>query len=257
MGLIVTEDIILDIQNLAVAVDGTTLVQDMNLKIPRAETYVLFGPNGAGKSTLINAIIGIPFYRIVKGKILFEGKDVTHLPVDERIKLGMSMTYQHPPEIKGIKLRDVLKFCLKKKLDEDLDPEHYDLIERFKLTSFLDRNINVGFSGGERKRSEVVQILLLRPKLLLLDEPDSGVDVESLGLIATEIQRYIKEVGASALIVTHQGEIMKYITTKRACVMLDSSIYCYGNPKEIFETIRKLGFEQCVECQARRLIQNG
>jgi len=242
-------DIILDIQDLNVAIEDKSILNDIRLSLPRGESYVMFGPNGSGKSTLIKAIIGIPPYKILSGHIIFDGQDITNLPIDKRIKLGISTSYQHPPEIKGIKLLDMFKFCLKKKPNEDLSPEDYALIEKFKLTPFLNRDINVGFSGGERKRSEVLQMIFLKPKVLLLDEPDSGVDIESLRLIAKEIQAYITETGSSVLIVTHQGEILNYISTKRACVLLDSRIHCYKNSQQIFNTIRDVGFKKCIECQ--------
>lgn len=244
-------DIILKVQNITVEVEGKAILKDVNLELPRSQSYVLFGPNGSGKSTLIKAIIGFPAYNVTNGKIIFDGQDITKLPIDQRIKLGISVAYQHPPEIKGIKLIDIFKFCLKKKPDEDLDPKHYELIERLKLTPFLNRNINVGFSGGERKRSEIVQMLFLKPKLILLDEPDSGVDIESLRLISNEIEKFIKKTGSSVLIVTHQGEILNHITTKRACVLLDSTIYCYANPQDIFNTIKNVGFAKCIECKER------
>ncbi len=242
---------LLDIQNLSVEVEGTVILENINLSIPYSESYVLFGPNGSGKSTLLKAIMGFPSYKVVNGKIIFDGKDITNLPTSERVRMGISIAYQHPPEIKGIKLIDIFKFCLKKKPEEDLEPEHYELIDKLKLRSFLNRNINVGFSGGERKRSEIVQMLLLKPKLILLDEPDSGVDIESLRLISQEIQKYITETGSSALIVTHQGEILNHITTGRACVLLDSTIHCYKNSQEIFNTIKDVGFAKCIECQER------
>jgi Fe-S cluster assembly ATP-binding protein len=251
-----SEKILLDIQNITVEVEGKKIIQHLSLTLPRGESYVLFGPNGSGKSTLINAVIGISNYQVTEGKIIFDGKEITHLPIDERIKMGISMTFQQPPEIKGIKLMDLFKFCLKRKINEDLDPIHYDLIERFKLTSFLDRNINVGFSGGERKRSEVIQMLFLKPKLLLLDEIDSGVDIESLRLISKEIQNYIKNTGTSALIVTHQGEILEHIATERACVLLNSTISCYKNSQDIYRTIKEVGFAKCIECQDRVVEQS-
>ncbi|MBD3230874.1 MAG: Fe-S cluster assembly ATPase SufC [Candidatus Lokiarchaeota archaeon] len=247
---------ILEISNLSIEVAGKKILNNLNLIIPKSESYVLFGPNGSGKSTLVNAIIGLPAFKITEGTIIFNGKDITNLPVDQRIKMGISMAYQHPPEIKGIKLIDVIKFCLDKKPNDCLEEEHYELIERFRLTPFLERNINVGFSGGERKRSEVLQMLLLKPKLVLLDEPDSGVDIVSLRLIASEIEKYIKETESSALIITHQGEILNYITTKRACVLLNSTIYCYANPLNIFDTIKEKGFEKCIECQEPVCEQN-
>ncbi|MHA1270357.1 MAG: Fe-S cluster assembly ATPase SufC [Candidatus Helarchaeota archaeon] len=244
-------DYILEIKDLNVEIENKEILHDLNLRIPKSETYVLFGPNGSGKSTLISAIVGLPKYNITKGKIIFDGKDITNLSIDLRIKLGISMTYQHPPEIRGVKLIDLIRLCLKKKPDECLEDEHYELIEKFKLTSFLNRNINVGFSGGERKRSEVLQMLLLKPKLVLLDEIDSGVDIVSLKLISNEIQNYIESTNASALIITHQGEIFNYISTKKACVLLESTIYCYADPQDIFKTIKKMGFEKCIECKER------
>lgn len=242
---------IIEIQNLTVEVDRKRILNSINLMIPHSETYVLFGPNGSGKTTLIKAIIGIPNYKIITGKIIFNGIDITNYPIDQRIKLGIAVSYQHPPEIKGIKLIDMLKFCLKRKPNEDLDKDHYELIEKFNLSSFLNRDINVGFSGGERKRSEMLQMLFLKSKLLLLDEPDSGVDIESLRLISREISEYINKNKASALIVTHQGEILNHITTHRACVLLGSSIHCYRNSQEIFNTIKEVGFAKCIECKAK------
>lgn len=245
------ETSLLEIQDLAIEIDGTRILRDITMTLPRSQSYVLFGPNGSGKSSLIKAIIGFPSYKITQGTIIFNGIDITNFPIDERIKLGITVAYQHPPEIKGIKLLDLFKLCLKRKVDDDLDPEHYQLIDRLRLTPFLDRNINVGFSGGERKRSEIVQMLLLRPKLMLLDEPDSGVDIESLRLISNEIANYIKETGSSVLIVTHQGEILNYIKTERACVLLENTIHCYANPSQIFETIKAVGFAKCIECHDR------
>ena len=240
---------ILEIRDLSVTIDDKPILNNIYLSIPHGESYVMFGPNGSGKSTLLKAIMGIPPYKILSGEIIFEGQDITELPIDERIKLGISTSYQNPPEIKGVKLIDIFKFCLKKKPNEDLDPEQVALIEKFNLTSFLSRDINVGFSGGERKRSEVLQMLFLKPKLMLLDEPDSGVDVESMKLIADEIQNYITATGSSVLIVTHQGEILNHISTEKACVLLDSRIHCYRNSQEIFSTIKDVGFAKCVECQ--------
>ncbi|MHA1264697.1 MAG: Fe-S cluster assembly ATPase SufC [Candidatus Helarchaeota archaeon] len=242
---------LLEIRNLSVKVEETLILKNINLKVPYSESYVLFGPNGSGKSTLLKAIMGFSGYKVINGTILFDGEDITNLPTAERVKRGISLAYQNPPEIKGIKLLDVFKFCLKKKKEEDLEREHYELIDRLKLRNFLTRNINVGFSGGERKRSEIVQMLLLKPRLVLLDEPDSGVDVESLRLISNEIQNYVTRTGSSALIVTHQGEILNHLSIGKACVLLDSTIYCYKNSREIFDTIKEVGFAKCIECQER------
>ena len=139
-----------------------------------------------------------------------------------------------------------------KKPREELGGEEYELIELFRLKDFLDRSVNLGFSGGERKRAEVLQLLLMKPKLMLLDEPDSGVDVESLKLIGEAIQKYISQSEASALIVTHQGQILEHIKADMACVLLNGSIQCYGDPYQMLENIKRYGYENCATCIRRR-----
>jgi Fe-S cluster assembly ATP-binding protein len=126
------------------------------------------------------------------------------------------------------------------------------LVEKLRLTDFLDRDINRGFSGGERKRAEVLQMLFMKPRLLLLDEPDSGVDIESLKLIGTLIQDYLSESGASALIITHHGQILEYIKASKACVFMEKIIYCHTAPQEIIRSINERGYGYCLECQHRR-----
>lgn len=242
---------LLEVKNLKVKADGKVILDGVNLVLKEKENYILFGPNGSGKTTLINAIIGNPTYEVASGKILFMGEDITKKGVDERAKRGISLAFQHPPEITGVKLSDMLKLCLGKDIKDDFSEEEAKMIETFKLTEFLDRDINVDFSGGERKRAEVLHMIFLKPKLLLLDEPDSGVDVDSLKLIASEIQRYIENSGSSALIVTHKGDILEYIKSEHACVLLYSKIHCFTDPKQIYETIKRSGYEECIACQER------
>jgi Fe-S cluster assembly ATP-binding protein len=242
---------LLEIRNLKVKVENKVILDDINLCLKDKESYILFGPNGSGKTTLINAIMGIPPYEIVSGKIVFLGEDITRKSVDERSKLGISAGFQHPPEIVGVKLSDMLKLCLGKDSKDVFSEEEKRMVEAFQLTGFLNRDINVGFSGGERKRAEILQMIFLRPKFLLLDEPDSGVDVESLKLIANEIQRYVENTGSSALIITHKGDILEYIKSDHACVLLEKKSYCFADPKRIYETIKRSGYEECVNCQER------
>jgi len=241
----------LEVKDLKVKVENKLVLDGINLSLKGKESYIMFGPNGSGKTSLISAIMGIPPYEVISGKIMFMGEDITEKSVEERSKLGMSVSFQHPPEITGVKLSDLLKLCLGKESEDEFSEEDRKLIEAFKLTDFLDRDINVGFSGGERKRAEVLQMIFLKPKLLLLDEPDSGVDVESLKLIASEIQRYIENTGSSALIITHKGDILEYIKAKYACVLFKSIIYCFADPKHIYENIKRRGYEECVNCQDR------
>jgi Fe-S cluster assembly ATP-binding protein len=242
---------ILTVEDLSVKVEARLILRDVTFSLKTHETHILFGPNGSGKTTLISALMGLPSYEVVSGKISFMGLDITDKSVEERAKLGMVVSFQNPPEITGVKLADLLKLCLGKSPTNGFSEEELELIEAFRLTKFLNRDINVGFSGGERKRSEILQLIFLKPKLLLLDEPDSGVDVESLRLIAGEIQRYIEHSGSSALIITHKGDILDYVEAKYGCVLLDGKFHCFSHPTRIYEEIKKLGYEECVACRIR------
>lgn len=243
---------ILDVENLSVQVEGKIILKDVTFSLKRHESHILFGPNGSGKTTLISALMGLPSYEVVSGKISFMGVDITDKNVEERARLGMVVSFQNPPEITGVNLADLLKLCLGKSPIVQFNKEEKALIETFGLTKFLDRDINVGFSGGERKRSEILQLIFLKPKLLLLDEPDSGVDVESLRLIADQIQRYVEKSGSSALIITHKGDILEYIRAKYGCVLLAGKFHCFTNPAHIYKDIKKLGYEECVACRVRK-----
>jgi Fe-S cluster assembly ATP-binding protein len=241
----------LEAKDLSVEVENKAILKNVTFSLKSGVSHVLFGPNGSGKTTLISALMGLPGYKIISGQILFMGDDITNKNVDERSKMGMVVSFQNPPEITGVKLGDLLKLCLGKNTSSEFTTKEKKQIEAFRLTSFLNRDINVGFSGGERKRSEILQLIFLKPKLLLLDEPDSGVDVESLRLIATEIQRYTEATGASALIITHKGDILEYIKAEFGCILLQGQFHCFTEPMGIYEDIKKLGYEGCVACRMR------
>jgi len=242
---------ILKVEDLSVKVEDKLILKGLSFSLKSGESHILFGPNGSGKTTLVGALMGLPQFEITSGKVTFMGIDITVKSVEERAKLGMVMSFQNPPEITGVKLADLLKLCLDKSATDAFSEEEKALIDAFRLTEFLDRDINVGFSGGERKRSEILQLIFLKPKLLLLDEPDSGVDVESLRLIAGEIQRYIERSGSSALIITHKGDILDYVKAKYGCILLDGKFHCFTHPTRIYEEIKKLGYEECVACRIR------
>jgi Fe-S cluster assembly ATP-binding protein len=241
----------LEVKDLSVKVEGKTILKNVSFSLKSGVSHILFGPNGSGKTTLISTLIGLPGYEVTSGKILFMGEDITNKSVDERAKLGIVVSFQSPPEITGVKLGDVLKLCLGKSTNDDFSEEEKRQIEAFRLTNFLDRDLNVGFSGGERKRSEILQLIFLKPRLLLLDEPDSGVDVESLRLIATEIQNYTEATGASSLIITHKGDVMEHVKATYGCILLDGQFHCFTEPMGIYEDIKKLGYEGCVACRIR------
>ncbi len=242
---------VLEVKDLSVKVEGKLILENLNFDLKEGASHILFGPNGSGKTTLISTLMGLPGYEVVSGKIVFLGIDVTSKGVDERAKLGMIVSFQNPPEVTGVKLGDLLKLCLGKTASDDFSSEELQQIEAFHLTNFLNRDTNVGFSGGERKRSEILQLIFLKPKLLLLDEPDSGVDVESLRMIATEIQKYIERSGSSALIITHKGDILDYIKASYGCILLDGKFHCFKDPMRIYDDIKRLGYEECVSCRIK------
>ncbi|MBR6024805.1 MAG: Fe-S cluster assembly ATPase SufC [Methanobrevibacter sp.] len=246
---------LLEIENLAVEVGGKRVLKDINLSIEEGETHVLLGPNGAGKSTLFLTILGFPQYNVVNGTIKFKGQDITDLTTAERVKLGIGVSFQTPPSIRGVSVRDLLKIESHQDIDEDLNPRMKELAAKLKFSDeFLDRDVNLGFSGGEVKRSEILQLLAQMPDFTMFDEPDSGVDIENVELIASEIGTLLdkdkpqRSRQRSGLLITHLGYILNFVSADKAHVLMDGRISCSGNPTEILEDIRKNGFNGCVEC---------
>ncbi|MCX5726674.1 MAG: ABC transporter ATP-binding protein [Candidatus Saganbacteria bacterium] len=231
----------LEVKDLSVKVEDKLVLKNLDLSIADGETTVLFGPNGAGKTSLLLTLLGFPRYKIISGRIIFKGKDITYLPVYERVRMGMGVAFQLPPVVRGVKLKQMIKVCCGKSIESVKDK-----IERLNLGDFLERDINLGFSGGEIKRSEILQLLSQEPDFALLDEPDSGVDIENIEIVGKAINELLK--GRSGLIITHLGYILKFIEAKRACVLYDGKILCSGEPKEILENIMTRGYEECVKC---------
>jgi len=246
----------LKIKDLSVAVEDKEIIHDVNLTIHNGETHVLFGPNGAGKSTLLMAIMGFPKYKVTKGSITFKGKDITHMSVDERARLGIGISFQRPPVVRGVKTRDIVAACLKEKGDGDTVVK---LAEKADLDDFLERDINYGFSGGEIKRSELMQLLAQRPELTLMDEPESGVDLVNIALIGTlmndllEKDCPIQTRKCMGLIITHTGHILEYVNARTGYIMCDGTIGCVGDPHEMLATIREKGYDECIKCSLGRL----
>ena len=246
----------LKIKDLSVAVEDKEIIHDVNLTIKNGETHVLFGPNGAGKSTLLMAIMGFPKYKITKGSISFKGKDITRLGVDERARLGIGLSFQRPPVVRGVKTQDMVAACLQGRGSGDTIGE---LAKKADLNDFLERDINYGFSGGEIKRSELMQLLAQRPELTLLDEPESGVDLVNIALIG-ELMNDLLEKNCPiqmrkcmGLIITHTGHILDYVNARTGYVMCDGTIGCIGDPHEMLATIREKGYEECIKCYLGRI----
>lgn len=200
-------------------------------------------------------ILGFPKYRVTNGQILFKGEDITDLSTTERVRMGIGVSFQNPPAIRGVKLMDLLKVESGMETEEELTPELRGLAAKMKFDeSFLERDVNLGFSGGEVKRSEILQLMAQKPDFIMFDEPDSGVDIENVELLAEEINVLLdkdKKPGLrrkSGLLITHLGYILNFVSADTAHVLMDGRIACSGNPQEIIEDIRKDGFKGCVEC---------
>lgn len=246
----------LEIKGLSVSVEDKQILHNINLTIQKGETHVLFGPNGAGKSTLLMAIMGFPKYRVTSGSIYFKGKDITALSVDERARLGIGMSFQRPPVVRGVTTRDMVAACLGERGNGDTIKK---LAEKADLNDFLDRDINYGFSGGEIKRSELLQLLAQRPELTLTDEPESGVDLVNIALIGELLNELlekncpIQERRCMGLIITHTGHILDYVNARTGYIMCDGTIGCTGDPHEMLTTIREKGYGECIKCYHGRL----
>lgn len=241
----------LQVEGLTVEVAGKEIIHDLSLSIEVGETHALFGPNGSGKTTLIMAIMGFPRYQVTKGRVLFKGQDITKLPVDERAKLGMGVAFQRPPVVRGVKTREMVRACLGSREDGAVIEE---LATRLNLGELLDREINYGFSGGEIKRSELLQLMAQSPELVLLDEPDSGVDLVNISLVGEMINELLQKDRMrtrthSGLIITHTGHILDYVNADKAYVLLHGSLWCQGNPRELLASIKRHGYEGCIECR--------
>jgi Fe-S cluster assembly ATP-binding protein len=240
----------LDISDLHVEVDGTEVLHDINLHIGWGETHVLMGPNGSGKSTLLKTIMGFGGYTITSGSIIFKGQDITRMPIHERAHLGIGMMFQNPPAISGLKLGKLLTAVSGLKEDEI-----EALARSVNMGQFLSRDINVGFSGGEIKRSEVLQLKVQQPDFLMLDEPESGVDLENMNLmgreIATLLEKDVRIVNRrrSGLIITHTGYILDYVDADQGHVIIEGQIRCHGNPREILRLVKEKGYGECLRCK--------
>jgi Fe-S cluster assembly ATP-binding protein len=238
----------LEVENLSVTIDDKPLLKDVSLHIEECETRMLFGENGSGKTSLLMAIMGLGDYKVTSGRIMFKGQDITHLPTNERAQMGIGVMFQRPPTITGLKVREMLEII--EKNGDDVE----ELARSLNFDEFLDRDLNAGFSGGEIKRAELLQLMAQDPDLILLDEPESGVDLVNIDLIGNAIRKLLekdvhKNRHKSGLIITHSGYILDYVEADKGCVLVNETIWCTGNPHEILEGIREHGYQGCLTCQ--------
>ncbi|ADT84394.1 Fe-S cluster assembly ATPase SufC [Thermococcus barophilus] len=234
----------LKVEDLHVKVMDKEILRGITLSIGEGELHVVMGPNGSGKSTLALTIAGHPRYKVSSGRIIFAGRDITKMKPEERARNGIFLSFQHPVEVEGVKVLQFLQRVLKNLRGVD-EVEAYEIIfnaveELGFDSSILSRELNVGFSGGERKKLEMLQAYLVRPKLLILDEPDSGVDVDSLKVIAGVIAKLHSE-GTAILLITHYGRILEYLNPQRVHVLKEGKLVASGGV-ELVKLIEEKGF---------------
>lgn len=240
-------DELLKVSNLHVKVQEGEILHGVDLEIKNGETHVLMGPNGTGKSTLGYALIGHPDYEISDGKIELLGEDITEAGADERAKKGIFLSFQNPIEVPGVSLSSFIRSALEQISDEKIKVWDFNksLKETMKVLdmdeSYAERDLNVGFSGGEKKKAEVLQLLMLKPKLAILDETDSGLDVDAVKTVSAGIEEFQKRCGGALLIITHSTKILESLKVDKVHIMLDGKIGKEGG-FELVDQVNENGF---------------
>lgn len=239
------------IKNLHANVDGIEILKGINLEIKAGEVHAIMGPNGSGKSTLSKVIAGHPAYEVTQGQILFEGQDIVELDPDERARLGIFLAFQYPVEIPGVSnsmmMRQAYNAMRRERGEDELDPLEFEDYIQTKLDlvemdpKMLDRSVNDGFSGGEKKRNEILQMAVLDPKLALLDETDSGLDIDALRIVSEGINK-IKTADKAVMLVTHYQRILNYITPDYVHVLKGGRIVRSGG-KELALQLESDGYD--------------
>ncbi|MDD5940986.1 MAG: Fe-S cluster assembly ATPase SufC [Lachnospiraceae bacterium] len=245
-------DILLQVKDLCASIEEGELLHHINLDIKPGETHVLMGPNGAGKSTLGYTLMGNPNYKVTNGKIIFDGEDITNLSTDKRASKGLFLSFQNPLEVPGLSLEAFLRnairqqtgkplkiFQFKKQLESTMDLLQMD-------ESYADRDLNVGFSGGEKKKAEILQLLMLNPKLAILDETDSGLDVDAVRTVSQGIEEFQKKRNGALLIITHSTKILEALKVDYTHVLVKGRLVYTGGP-ELVDEINEKGFERFIE----------
>lgn len=245
-------DTLLEVKNLDVSIEEGQILHDVNLTIKKGETHVLMGPNGAGKSTLGNTLMGNPVYHVTGGQILFNGEDITHASVDKRARLGMFMSFQNPLEVPGLSVESFIRNAMRQKTGKPVKIMQFKkqleaTMELLQMDeSYADRDLNVGFSGGEKKKAEILQMLMLNPSFAILDETDSGLDVDAVRTVSFGIEEYHKRSDGALLIITHSTKILESLNVDYTHVLVKGSLVTTGGA-DLVEKINDEGFEKYVE----------
>lgn len=238
---------LLSISNLHVNIDKKNVLRGVSLNVKKGEVHVIMGPNGAGKSTLGHTIMGNPLYKVASGTIHFKEEDITFLSADKRGRAGIFLSFQNPPEVSGILLGSFIRTSLRERTGERVNARsfHANLKSAARMLemedSYLSRDLNVGFSGGERKKSEILQLLILHPALAILDETDSGLDVDAVRVVSKGINEYLKS-GGTLLIITHSTKILEGLPIDKVHVLVKGEIV-HSAGGELVDVINRDGFE--------------
>ena len=237
----------LKVENLHAEIDGNEILRGLSLEVSKGEIHAIMGPNGSGKSTLSNVLMGHPRYEVTWGSVTFEGQDALELEPDERARLGMFLAFQYPSEVPGVSVANFLRTAVNSVREKELPPmEMYKLLqEKMRIMQmdprFAERYLNEGFSGGEKKRNEILQMLMLEPRLAIMDETDSGLDIDALQVVARGVNE-LRGPEFSAVIITHYQRILRYIEPDHVHVMLDGRIVTSG-AKELAEELEDKGYD--------------
>ncbi len=245
----------LEIKDLHVSVEGKEILKGVDLTIKQGEVHAIMGPNGSGKSTLSCTIMGHPRYHVDKGKILFDGQDITELKANERAKLGLFMSFQYPSEIEGVSMGNFLRTSLNalnpgNKLSlQDFQKLLKEKMEMLKMDKkFATRYLNTGFSGGEKKKGEILQLAVLNPKIAVLDETDSGLDIDALKTVAEGINTITKQSEMGVVLITHYQRLLNYIKPDYVHILMDGKVVKSGGA-ELAEHLEEKGYSWTEEEQ--------
>ncbi len=245
---------LLEIKDLKASVEDNEILSGIDLCVDSGEVHVIMGPNGAGKSTLGSCIIGDPRFVKTGGSIVFKGEDITDESTDKIARMGIFLSFQNPVEVPGITLGNFIRTALELKTGERI--RMWDFRKKLEATmdflgmdaSYADRDLNVGFSGGEKKKAEILQLLMLKPDLAILDETDSGLDVDAVRLVSKGVEEYKKQVGGALIIITHSTRILEALNVDRTHVLVDGRIVDDGDATLVDE-INDKGFERFINCE--------
>ncbi|GAX38053.1 Fe-S cluster assembly ATPase SufC [Nodularia sp. NIES-3585] len=253
--IIENSDVVLSVKDLTASVDGTPILKGLNLEVRAGEVHAIMGPNGSGKSTFSKVLAGHPAYEVTGGEVIFEGKNLLEMEPEERARLGVFLAFQYPLEIPGVSNLDFLRVAYNSRRKaqglEELDAFDFDDLIEEKLDvvkmnpSFLNRSLNEGFSGGEKKRNEILQMALLEPKLGILDETDSGLDIDALRIVADGVNQLASPENAT-IMITHYQRLLNYIVPDFVHVMANGKILMSGG-KDLALELEERGYDWVLE----------